>query len=157
MACDSDCKIRKRRKGKVTGEVTATSKNPDPPMDKYPKPADYDKALQAKIDAWMADKELPPGCGSGCKCEATEEPDWDRKLSHTREFTMTFNANGFEWLVTATVEFKSAIVPGDCIESPDKPIDLGYAMALPESGITLLADRGPPSAATLEKIRKALG
>ena len=50
MACEADCKIRKRLKGKRRGEAVPTAKNPDPPIDKYPKPSDYDKALDTKID-----------------------------------------------------------------------------------------------------------
>ncbi|SRR5258708_4437472 len=157
MACEADCKIRKRKKGKVTGEVTPDAKNPNPPFEKYPKPADYDAALQKKIDDWMADKELQPKCSSGCKCEATEDPDWTNKKVHTRDFEMSFPANGFQWTVTATVEFQSAIVPGDCIEVPGKPIKLAYAATIPDLGVTLLSDSREITSETIEKVRKALG
>jgi hypothetical protein len=157
MACEADCKIRKRKKGTRKGEVKPTAKNPDYPVEKFPKPAQYDPAFDKKIDEWMADKVLAPKCAAGCTCEATEEPDWDKKKTLSREFKMKFDANGYEWEVTATQEFKSAIVPGDCIEDADKPIDLGYAVSIPEDGITLLADGGKPTAKTLEKLRKAMG
>jgi len=154
MSCEADCKIRKRKKGTRKDEVLPTAKNPEPPFNKYPAPHDYDAAFTAKIDAWMADKVLAPKCASGCGCEATEDPDWDKKKTITRDFKMTFTANGFEWVVTGTQEFKSAIVPGDCVD--DDPIQLGYGLSLPKDGIVLLTE-GPPGAETIDKLRKALG
>jgi hypothetical protein len=134
MPCEAECKIRKRRKVRATGEVTAHASNPNPPLDKYPKPADYDAAMQAKINEWLADKDLAPRCGSGCKCEATEDPDWDKKKVITRDFDMEFTANGFKWVVTVTMEFKSAIVQGDCVEAPGQPIHLASLGVVPEGG-----------------------
>jgi hypothetical protein len=157
MPCEGDCKIRMRKKLKALGEVTAHKANPNPPFDKYPKPADYDAAFQKKIDDWMAEKALAPKCGSGCTCEATEDPDWDKKKTHERDFDMEFTANGFKWVVTATVEFKSAIVAGDCIEAKGTPIHLASAAVVPEAGLTIFTEGIEAlSPEALEKIRKAL-
>ncbi len=158
MACESDCKIRKRKKGKVNVEVKAPPAKPDTPLENYPGKKDFDTAVQAKIDKWMEDKVLAPKCASGCVCEATEEPDWDKKLTITRVFQMTFTWNGLSWPLEVTVEFKSAIVPGDCIEDPAKPIYLASAAAIPELGVTLLAEgERKITAEAIEKVRKALG
>ncbi len=157
MSCEADCKIRKRKFIKMMVEVTPGAANPKPPEDKYPAPKDYKVALQAKIDKWMEDKTLAPKCASGCVCEATENVDWDKKLTLTRTFHMSFKANGFDWEVEATVDFKSAIVPGDCVEDPAKPIELASAAIIPELGITLLSEKQDGiTLGDVEKVRKAL-
>jgi hypothetical protein len=160
MACEADCKIRKRKKIGLVGlvEVTAGPGNTETDLGKYPAKKDYDATLQAKINDWLADKVLAPKCASGCTCEATEEPDWDKKVVLTRTFQVDVVWNKLNWIVEATLQFKSAIVPGDCVEDPDKPIHLASAAIIPELGVTLLADgERKLTAEMVDKVRKALG
>ena len=170
--CQGKCELQiKKIVDRGTAEVITEPADVTIPNDKWPAKADLQAAktaLDAKIDAWArpvatsgCTQVAPAPMPALCECHQTDkdptDAEWERKVALKRTWGHRFQANGYNFAIRTTVEYKIAYVAGAC-EFLAGMIFYASAGSVPELGGALLAGRdGVITPQVLDKARKAFG